>query len=1355
MTTSIGRLVLDLAANAAEFEKDMQRIERSARRSSNKAARQFEAASRAIARSMAVVGTAVAGVSAASIKLAVDAEETANKFRVVFRGSVEETDQALQDLTRTIPATQTELRGFAAGVQDLLVPLGLAREEAAQFSVQAVELAGDLASFNNTSIEDALNAIRSGLAGESEPLRRFGVDIRKTRLEALALSEGIIELGEELEGADQAAAVFSALMLDSADAIGDAARTTDSAANQMRFLRADLRSVSEELGTALLPAFSSLITGLRGVEGDAMPLRDTMVALAGALLRVAEFAVVAAGAFQELGIRIGQLIAAGSEFRDNLQDQVSLWNLVLPTWMTAKDVVDATSESLEGWSEISQGAGEDIQDFRDRLFDTFAAFREARTQLDGTADVLTEVNEATEDAVELNTDFLGAARDAAAAQDEVAETADDVADSYRRAVDEGEDWLDVLLDQARRAQNATGSFVGLRDELIQQITIATGAGESLRQYQRQLFIADQLSRLGADATAEFRAEIEKLSGALFDLDFPEEEVQSWADGLRQALSDGIQRGLFDGFNRIDPQDVLSGNFSAVAETIGQALSVTVGQSIGSSLGGPIGGAIGGLIGDILSDLVFGGSVPKFQVRGVNATRAIDEGTDATVAGPLGTIEFAFREIDAETRAAVQQAFVEFDTSIASFIRDTDQLTQIEAALDAFGVSSRSDGEDLGTLLQLRFDAILSTFDQVTQDVVRAAGQTLEAQVQALADVQAIAVQEALGRGLGLSDALGIVSELQVPGEALSATFARLRDAAQLLDTTMALTGATFGSTREEVLRFGQGLADAFGGDLQRAGSLLSTIFGTFFTETERLEVQVEQSTARAVDLLAQLGIEASEEVLSRGGFRELFDALSGTLSPDDLAILIEAGAEIAALIEAEEQLAVARGEATGAAGDLADATAEAAERQRELTELLRDVGLEALQVIAPARAEYAELARSIEQTTQRAIELGATEEQLNFIRQASEIRLRGFIASLSESIAALTEQLFGAGPQIDALGGTLNVAANAAGNFRDQWLSAIDAIGAALDSQLLGPNSSLTAQERQQESLRQFNEALAAAQAGDLGAAQALPQLFQQAIAQGASFFGSTTDEFAALEEQLRNALESADLPVPPDSPDVQIATNTAATASTVQQIEQTALQQLTAATQLIDQLGLLAELTGESPSEIGREFGIPIAELIGILTGEVPDLTGDALAQYFDELVAETNEQLNELAALEQINQVQLDTLIDIRSILSSFQGAPGFAGPIPEFAEGGPVPRTGLALVHSGEFVVPRGGALVGTGSMRSDQLLEEIRAEIRAGNGQREVLLGDQRRSNAAALSLHRDVRDELRKPGKTGKPALVRS
>lgn len=186
-------------------------------------------------------------------------EESANKFNVVMGPAADETREKLEALTATIPLMYGEMEKMAAGTQDLLVPLGLAREEAAKMSLTAVELAGDLASFNNVAADIPLDAIKSALAGQSRPLRQFGVDVSEARLKALAYSEGIAKMGETLTGAQRAQAIFRAVQLDSADAMGDAARTADSAANSMRFFLRDIKQVGENMAVALVPAIQEFV----------------------------------------------------------------------------------------------------------------------------------------------------------------------------------------------------------------------------------------------------------------------------------------------------------------------------------------------------------------------------------------------------------------------------------------------------------------------------------------------------------------------------------------------------------------------------------------------------------------------------------------------------------------------------------------------------------------------------------------------------------------------------------------------------------------------------------------------------------------------------------------------------------------------------------------------------------------------------------------------------------------------------------------------------------------------------------------------------------------------------------------
>ena len=482
------------------------------------------------------------------------------------------------------------------------------------------------------------------------------------------------------------------------------------------------------------------------------------------------------------------------------------------------------------------------------------------------------------------------------------------------------------LERDEAAKKARESFEALKAELLAQKGAYELTGDALRAFQREQFILEQLARLGTDATEDQIQSIRDLAGEAFDaadeLRGLAGAIQDYFDTilspeLSRGIALSIEQGIADGINAINADDILDGNFGEIAKSFGQSFLQSAGEGIGLALSGgnPIGGRIGALIGDIIGTAVFSGGVPKAQIRGSNAQRATDVGTDTTFQGALGELNFGFRKIEDEAQRQFERAFLDFDTTMASIIRDQAQLDRVIDRLSREGLSTRSDGEDIEGLLSLRFDAILSTFDPFIQGLVGFEGK-LEDRVQALNDILFIQQEVGLGRGLGITaaDAAGIspllppatgpapgapglppidgggfsgviqqaiaaqsaaqaatndlagfnaviegtgeassitnpalqatltlVKELQIPGETLAETFDRLRMVAMQMDITFALTGKTFGETRQDVIRFGADLAEAMGG-VDRLGSALNNILGTIYSEAERLEVDVAAST---------------------------------------------------------------------------------------------------------------------------------------------------------------------------------------------------------------------------------------------------------------------------------------------------------------------------------------------------------------------------------------------------------------------------------------------------------------------------------------------------------------------------------
>jgi hypothetical protein len=223
-----------------------------------------------LGKKAALAFTAVAAGSAVMGKKFVDAasnlEESMSKVNVVFGDSA---DKGVQDFAKKSAASlgisQAKALEAAGTYGNLLKAFGLTNEEATDMSTSMVTLAADLASFNNTSIDDALLALRSGLSGETEPLKRFGVAINDVRLKEQALAMGLIKTTTgTLPIAIKTQAAYALIMKDTALAQGDFERTSDGVANKQRIISAQFADVSAQIGTALLPAFSSLL----GVVSD-------------------------------------------------------------------------------------------------------------------------------------------------------------------------------------------------------------------------------------------------------------------------------------------------------------------------------------------------------------------------------------------------------------------------------------------------------------------------------------------------------------------------------------------------------------------------------------------------------------------------------------------------------------------------------------------------------------------------------------------------------------------------------------------------------------------------------------------------------------------------------------------------------------------------------------------------------------------------------------------------------------------------------------------------------------------------------------------------------------------------------
>jgi hypothetical protein len=204
--------------------------------------------------STVATGAAIVGAGMkTTIGAASDLSEEVSKGGVVFGRS----SKAILDWSKTTASalglSQQQALAATGTLGNMLVPMGFARKDAASMSQKMVGLAADMASFNNADPSETLDALRAGLAGETEPLRRFGVSLSDARLKQEAMNMGIYKGKGPLDANTKAQATYALILKDTKDQQGDVARTSDGLANRQRALKAQMADLSAEIGAKVLP----------------------------------------------------------------------------------------------------------------------------------------------------------------------------------------------------------------------------------------------------------------------------------------------------------------------------------------------------------------------------------------------------------------------------------------------------------------------------------------------------------------------------------------------------------------------------------------------------------------------------------------------------------------------------------------------------------------------------------------------------------------------------------------------------------------------------------------------------------------------------------------------------------------------------------------------------------------------------------------------------------------------------------------------------------------------------------------------------------------------------------------------
>lgn len=191
--------------------------------------------------------------------------EVQNVVDVTFGSATEAINSWSKECLAAYGMNEVSAKRYAGTLGAMLKSSGLAGDAIVDMSKDMVGLAGDMASFYNLDLETAFEKIRSGISGETEPLKQLGINMSVANLEAYALSQGITTAYNEMSQAEQVMLRYNYLMSTTADAQGDFARTQDSYANQTRLLSESWLEFTGVMAEQLLPVLTTIVSWLNNI----------------------------------------------------------------------------------------------------------------------------------------------------------------------------------------------------------------------------------------------------------------------------------------------------------------------------------------------------------------------------------------------------------------------------------------------------------------------------------------------------------------------------------------------------------------------------------------------------------------------------------------------------------------------------------------------------------------------------------------------------------------------------------------------------------------------------------------------------------------------------------------------------------------------------------------------------------------------------------------------------------------------------------------------------------------------------------------------------------------------------------
>lgn len=249
MPVEVGTLSAKLRLDDAQFNQRMGRAEKSVGGLSH--------ALGAIGVGAAIY--AMGRFAQSALSAASQVEENLNVLNVAFKENAAGVRVWAAEFGGAAQRSSRQMEVFAGSMGAMLSGMLSDTTSVTAMSTSLAALAVDLGSFFNVIDDEAILALRSGLAGEAEPMKKFGVVMTEAALNAFALGKGIGLTTQKMDAQSKILLRYLFILEQTSQAQGDAEKTAGSYANQVKGAGAQLDNLTTNLGKGLLPLASDLL----------------------------------------------------------------------------------------------------------------------------------------------------------------------------------------------------------------------------------------------------------------------------------------------------------------------------------------------------------------------------------------------------------------------------------------------------------------------------------------------------------------------------------------------------------------------------------------------------------------------------------------------------------------------------------------------------------------------------------------------------------------------------------------------------------------------------------------------------------------------------------------------------------------------------------------------------------------------------------------------------------------------------------------------------------------------------------------------------------------------------------------